>query len=384
MAFAQAKGVANVATISFYSEEVTIEFAEDMVKSFYGQLGKLSPLNGKSEVENYFKKLERSNYRLFMNNLDSYRAKFQLNDWHYYELLRLASEEVFRGKSKLDRTLLAWFILNKKGFNCRLTFLRNRAFLNIYTNDELYEVPIIEEAGQSFVNLSSFHDHTASLESLYIESYIPNPQGKAFSFDIPTLPKLKSESKERVITFRNGMDTYQMDVNYDGTVISWMQSYRFIAEHKYVEVPLSTVLANSLVPKLKKITQGKSERGSLEILVAFTRSAFEYARDEQYFGKSKPMIPDEVFFYPKSDCEDRSAIFYALVKEVLDLPMIVMAFQDHVTVGVSTTKPIGQAINYNNRRYYVCDPTGPTNSNEIGSFPSGYEEQHFEIICEYK
>jgi len=245
-------------------------------------------------------------------------------------------------------------------------------------------VPIIEEYGQSFVNLSSLHDKSAQSESLYIEKFVPNQNGRHFSFDIDKLPSLTEIKKTRSVTFKNGLETFQLDVEYDQNVVNWMKGYPFIAEHKYLEVPFSSTLLKTLVPKLKKLTIGKTEREQLEILVAFTRSAFNYARDEQVFGKSKPMIPDEVFYYKYSDCEDRSAVFYALVKEVLQLPMIVIAFEDHVTVGVATKNALGDAINYNNRRYYICDPTGPTNSNEVGSFPDGYENQYFEIMCEYK
>ena len=82
------------------------------------------------------------------------------------------------------------------------------------------------------------------------------------------------------------------------------------------------------------------------------------------------MIADEVFFYPYSDCEDRSALFYALVRELLDLPMIVVAFPDHLTVAVSLEEELpGAVISYQGRRYYICDPTGPVNSSEIGIFP---------------
>jgi hypothetical protein len=119
-------------------------------------------------------------------------------------------------------------------------------------------------------------------------------------------------------------------------------------------------------------------------LVSFTRSSFQYREDKDYFGYSKPMIADEVFHYPFSDCEDRSALFFRLVKETVDLPMIIVAFPDHLTIGVALDEEIGEPISYRGRNYYICDPTGPVNSTDIGVFPNGYRNSDFEIIGNYK
>ena len=96
------------------------------------------------------------------------------------------------------------------------------------------------------------------------------------------------------------------------------------------------------------------------------------------------MIADEVFHYPYSDCEDRSALFFCLVKEIIDLPMIIVAFTDHLTIAVALEEEIGDAIRYEGKNYYICDPTGPVNSTDIGAFPSGYRNAKFKIIGEHK
>jgi len=92
------------------------------------------------------------------------------------------------------------------------------------------------------------------------------------------------------------------------------------------------------------------------------------------------MIGDELFHYPYSDCEDRSALFYYLVDELLHLPMIVVAYEDHLTIAVATTKSIGKPIYFENKNYFICDPTGPNNSEEIGHAPIGYRNKAFEIL----
>jgi hypothetical protein len=134
------------------------------------------------------------------------------------------------------------------------------------------------------------------------------------------------------------------------------------------------------LPQFQEILKNKTEKEALEILASFTRSAFQYKNDNDYFGKNKPMIGDEVFYYPYSDCEDRSALFYYLVNELLRLPMIVIAYDDHLTIAVATSRSLGDAIYFKNKKYYICDPTGPSNSEKIGKAPVGYTHQKFEIL----
>jgi len=95
------------------------------------------------------------------------------------------------------------------------------------------------------------------------------------------------------------------------------------------------------------------------------------------------MVADELFFYAFSDCEDRSALFFSLVKELLGLPMIVIAYEDHLSIAVSSTGLMGSTIAYNGKRFVFCDPTGPRLSSTIGKIPKGYENQDFKIIGAY-
>jgi hypothetical protein len=122
----------------------------------------------------------------------------------------------------------------------------------------------------------------------------------------------------------------------------------------------------------------------LEVLVSLTRSGFRYQEDTKYFGRSKPMVPEELFSYPYSDCEDRSALFYALVRELIDLPMVVIAYDDHLSVAVAADRVEGDNFSFQGRRYVFCDPTGPANSSVIGRIPPGYEKAKFQIIGQYK
>jgi hypothetical protein len=61
--------------------------------------------------------------------------------------------------------------------------------------------------------------------------------------------------------------------------------------------------------------------------------------------------------YHYSDCDDRVALFYYLVKEIYNLPMIALLYPTHVTMAVPFDKPVGAPVLYKGKKYSICEPT---------------------------
>ncbi|MCP3931061.1 MAG: hypothetical protein GY705_18415 [Bacteroidetes bacterium] len=365
-----------VVAISFYSERIEFMFSDDLI------LNKQIATEEQSMLE-YYNALEGTAYQMILDQFEHQRIQLQLNDWLYFQLMYQTIESILNKYSSLQKTLTCWFLLTKAGFDTRLSYHDGEAFLNVFSQDELFEVPMIEESGRTFINISSLLTGKGKQKVLYLLNFAPNIDGKAFSFVLRELPNFRPVPTSRTLEFYYNNDWYRMQISADRNLIDIMNLYPFIAENEYFEIPLSGTLATTLLPKLRKLISNKSDREALELLVAFTRSAFTYKDDKDYFGHSKPMIAEEVFHYPYSDCEDRSALFFILVKELLDLPMIVIAYEDHLTIGVAMAQGQGDAIHFNDKKYYICDPTGPVNSSIIGKFPPGYANRPFEIIGQY-
>jgi hypothetical protein len=57
-------------------------------------------------------------------------------------------------------------------------------------------------------------------------------------------------------------------------------------------------------------------KGGVDYLMRFTRYAFMFKPDAENFGSEKRLTPEQTLLYPESDCEDRAALFFCLVKEI--------------------------------------------------------------------
>jgi len=124
-------------------------------------------------------------------------------------------------------------------------------------------------------------------------------------------------------------------------------------------------------------------KNGIDYLMHFTRYAFLYESDTDVFGREKRLSPEETLLYDYSDCEDRAALFFCLVKEIYNLPMIVLVYPKHVSIAIEFEKPIGQTIAYNGKKYSVCEPTPQRRDLPVGKQVASLKSQPYEIAFEY-
>jgi hypothetical protein len=140
----------------------------------------------------------------------------------------------------------------------------------------------------------------------------------------------------------------------------------------------------SLIPQLKENIRKMGTRQGVDYLMRFTRYAFLYQPDHDNFGKEKRLFAEQTLLYDGSDCEDRAALFFCLVKEIYHLPMIVLAYPDHVTIAVKFDKPIGTPIIYNGQRYTICEPTPQKEDVPIGKISKSLANTAYEVAYVYE
>ncbi len=363
----------------FYSNPIPLEYDPGMIIGTPRQLSDMS-------IRAAYRKVRQRPTAVLLNALLKAKERHLLNDYLFAKLARNALKVIYNQvpNSQNAQEITLYSMLIDVGFDARLTYRGNQVFVNVYTTDDLFEVPIIDSGGRPYANISCLDGSCDGRQRLYILRDQPNPRGRPFSFQLRNWPVLAPQPTERDMTFNFHGTEQRIQVTFDRTMVDIMSDYPFISEYCYLETPLSPTLQKSLLPQLKQLLHPLYPQQQLELLASFTRSAFNYKEDNEYFGRSKPMVPEELFGYSFSDCEDRSALFFALVRDLLNLPMAVIAYDDHLTIAVASDDIRGDAFEYNGQRYIFCDPTGPRNSSRIGRIPPGYEDKKFQIIGTYK
>lgn len=361
--------------LPFYAEPIAVEYDPAMVVRF-------TAAPSDASLRAAYREYRRRPNQPLLNSLLRAKQAYQLNDYLFYKLARTALQVVYHQQPGAvnSREVTLFGLLVDAGFDARLTYRGNRVFVNVYTADDLFEVPIIDVAGRPYANVSCLDRECDGRSRLFIYREHPNPGGRSFGFKLSDWPALAAQPTLKDMEFNFHGQRRRLQVTFDRTMVDIMADYPFVSEYAYLETPLSPTLRRSLLPQLRELLEPLNRQQQIELLASFTRSAFNYKEDNEYFGHSKPMVPEELFGYSFSDCEDRSALFYALVRDLLDVPMAVIAYDDHLSIAVASDDIRGDSFEYQGRRYVFCDPTGPKNSSLIGRIPPGYEQKRFEVI----
>jgi hypothetical protein len=161
-------------------------------------------------------------------------------------------------------------------------------------------------------------------------------------------------------------------------------NYPVVDYRYYFEMPLSPITYGSLIPAIEGADQKNEYQKGVDYLMRFTRYAFPYASDTKIHGREKRLTPEQTLLFEYSDCEDRAAFFFYLVKEIYNLPMIVLQYPDHITVAVQFDNQVGNAIVYKGQSYTICEATPQRHDLRMGQAPQHLRKTAYEVVYEYQ
>ena len=339
-------------------------------------------------IRRFYRELNRGNYQPVLDSLLAYKERHQLNDWLYYQLIRKTAQQLSPKNLNYSRyTLYKWFFLAKSGYDARLAVAKDKLIFYVFNNEDISDIPFFMVDGKKFMCLN-YHDYpSADLSQtppVPVKISITEAK-KPFSYKVTRMPDFKPESyQERNLEFSYKQKVYHFKVKLNPEVEAIFKNYPGVDFESYFNIPLSKETYSSLIPLLRKNVKGMSQKKGVDYLMNFTRYAFLYENDEDNFGKEKRLSAEETLFAKYSDCDDRAALFFYLVKEIYNLPMIAVLYPTHITMGVSFDKPVGKTIVYKGKSYSFCEPTPQKENLAVGQISSKYKKAPFQIVYHYE
>jgi hypothetical protein len=340
-------------------------------------------------IQTFYDQLNQSSIETIVDSILAYKQQHELDDWVYYHLIRATAEKLSPKANNYERyTLYKWFFLIKSGYASMLTITPDKILLYIQSDEDVFEIPTRKYHGEQYVCLN-YHDYgqidfTTAVFNVVNPGF--EPSGKSFSYVIKKLPDFSSQ---RYLTKEIDFDYYQRDYRFKILVNPDVQkiftNYPVLNYSYYFNMPMSRVTYSSLIPLLKRQLYKMDEKKGVDYLMHFTRYAFAYESDSAQFGKEKRLSAEQTLLYDYSDCEDRSAFFFYMVKEIYDLPMIVITYPKHVTVAVNFGKKLTKnPIEYKGGYYYICEPSSQYIDLQIGETLPDLRKTPYQIVYEYK
>jgi hypothetical protein len=350
--------------IDYYGEKVSLPVSIDMEISFGAG-------NDAKSVKRFYEAISKSKHCILVDSLLSYRRQNGLDDWFYYQLIRRTAQQLAPKADNYYRyTLYKWFLLVQSGYDATLSTFYDQLLFHVYSTEEVFGIPYYTRNSRQYVCLN-IHDYAqAALEAETTEAIdiaVPGAT-KPFSYKVTRMPEFyEVDYTEKSLQFEYRSRNYQFAIKLNPQIRQAFANYPGLDFGEYFNTPMSNRTYQSLVPLLRKNVARMSERKGVDYLMHFTRYAFLYEKDESTFGKEKRMVPEETLMYDKSDCEDRAALFFFLVKEIYNLPMLALMYPTHINIAVQFSKRHnGEFVLYEGKKFTICEPTPQSSDLPIG------------------
>ena len=339
-------------------------------------------------IQEFYTTLNGSAYQLLVKDLLLVKEEQQLDDWLYYQLIRATAERISPKAENFYRyTLYKWFLLLKSGYASTLSLKEDKLLLYIQSDEAVYNMPCHLLDGKQYVCLN-YHDYGSNIDFgkeqfKKLRVHLP-ADTRSFSYKIKSLPNFQPEQyEEKELQFTFYQTAHQFKIKLNSQVNKIFSNYPVVDYESFFNIPMSNATYASLIPLLKQNIKLKSQQAGVDYLMRFTRDAFLFAEDSKNFGGEKRLSPEQTLLFQSSDCEDRAALFFYLVKEIYNLPMIALSFPKHITIAVGFDKPIKNAIQYKGHSYSVCEPTPQKREVKMGRLTPSLRNQPFSVVYHY-
>lgn len=307
-----------------------------------------------SDVANAWKKVCKQPYEQLVNDCLALKQEKKLSDWAYLLLTKQIGVQLYGAERKNETAFLQMFLLNKSGYKAKLARIDGQLKLMIAPAGTIYSTPYLPIEGDKYY---VFEPEPGS--SLQIYTYRQNfaDARNLVCLNLDQAPGFDMAEETRTLTPSTKSVTVQTVVNKN--LIDFYRDYPQCDVSIHYHTPMSGELRASLYPALREAVAGKSQADAANLLLNFVQTAFEYMTDGDQFGYEKPYFPDETFYYPYCDCEDRAMLYATLVKDLLGLDAILLDYPNHIAAAVCFTEDIAgdYVVLADGERYLICDPT---------------------------
>jgi hypothetical protein len=307
------------------------------------------------DIADAWKALCKKAYERLVNDCMTIRKEKRLSDWAYLLFTKQIGVQLYGAEHTDEIIFLQMFLLNKSGFKVRLARINEHLKLLVAPAGMIYGSPYLHLDGDRYFVFEP--DPAGGSNSIY--TYPQNFADAVNSVDlnIEGLPEFEIREQDRTLSAAGGQLQIQAAVNRN--LVDFYRDYPQCGVAVRYKAPMSEELRSSLYPQLKTALAGKPEVEAANLLLNFVQTAFEYKTDGDQFGYEKPFFPDETFFYPYCDCEDRAMLYSTLVKDLLGLETVLLDYPGHIASAVRFTGdvPGDYIMPDDGGKFVICDPT---------------------------
>jgi hypothetical protein len=334
--------------VMFYGRPVKIAYDPALTATVADQTNNHS-------ISTYWATLSQANFETLIRHLGQIKGRLLLNDWGFFHFVESFVHTIQPDTN--SATLLTWFLLTKSGYRAKVGYSRNRIYLLVPVQGTIYETPYYTLNGTRFYNISYLRNQRKPGNIYTYKKNYPGAE-HVLNLVLRTTPRTHAGKNVKKLNFYYNGQTYSVPAAFNPNTVRFYHAYPQTNWEVYLAAPIAPETEASLVSALGKLVEGKSETETVNMLLRFVQTAFEYKTDDDQFGREKYMFAEETLSFPYSDCEDRATLFSSLVRRILDLDVIGLHYPEHVATAIKFSEYVaGDAVTVSGDRFVICDPT---------------------------
>lgn len=324
-------------------------------RDFYvsNAMNRTCKLNGVTEnaIADAYEGLCSTNYTALLNDCDQIRKALSLNEWGYFTLLRQVSDAYCSTAD--ESVVMQQFLLNEKGYKAKMgrKSTDNKLLLFVVPDCQIYAKTYVVLNGQKYYSMDGVQRcqfYMCQKDSPKARNLLKMELNGIPSFDGPAVTS----------THQAQGSAAKATVSVPKALADFYKGYPQCDYNVYFNAPVNQDVEYALLSSLAPFVKGKSEKDAANLLINYVQTAFSYKTDDDQFGYEKPFFVEELFYYPYSDCEDRSILFSYLVRKLTGLEVVLLSYPEHMATAVCFNEDVtGDYVMAGGKKYVVCDPT---------------------------
>ena len=284
------------------------------------------------------------------------REALSLCDIGYLWLTEHVAKKIYPSSTD-SQAFLTSYLLNQTGYDVKLG-LTDKGLTLLYNTDlPVYGCCSVNFNGRKYYVRDSLVERRPirSYEGLYAAN-----EAIPLRLTPDRMPALDTEMKD---TVQYSSKLWVVEPEFKVTVsrpdMKFLADYPWMSWENYLRAPLTDNFRNQVVETMREKVKGLDTFDGVRKLLSYVQYGFNYMTDPQQYGHEKVNFPEENFFYPANDCEDRAILLATLVREIYGLDVVLLHYDGHLSTAIDFRDPTikGDAINIDGHHYVMCDPT---------------------------
>ena len=319
-------------------------------------------LNGSDEktFAAAYRELTGRKYNQLLSDCLGLREQYNLCDWAYYKMLERLAQAAC-GKGTNEAVFLQGVLFSQSGYQMRFAYDDSRQLhLLCRIKGMAYNYNYFLADGQLFFILDG-----SKPQKLYICDAMFDKE-QDMDLDDAKLPLLAKDMSDNRLVVSN-MIKMEAQTSVNKNIINFFNDYPIsyskevvMKWYKYGNAPMTQELKDKLYPQLEQKIKNAPKLMAANMLLNWVQFGFVYALDDKVWGYDRPFFAEETLYYPFADCEDRAILYSQLVRDLLDLDVILVynANPGHLYTGVCFNEEVpGDYIKVDGRKFTIADPT---------------------------